>query len=234
MPEFHRRMGNRLRSPEEGADTIIWLCVSNSIKDQPSGGFFQGYIEWSFSTLGMHVQWGLLNLSVCILDAIFLPICVTIKWHTRVQLPPLSLPLSLSLSLLYFRQSGCVRAPPTGLDEILTRRRNPANGETERNCREIFRQFVHRRRALASITRKLNLAQNFLYTAQKFWHYHMKWWESCTEYCWYYCVVFVQLPQFWFAPKCIRNICTINFCCKYQHIIINNGCTELYNTKLRY
>jgi dehydrogenase/reductase SDR family protein 12 len=41
MPEFRRRMGNRLRSPEEGADTIIWLCVSNTIKDQPSGGFFQ-------------------------------------------------------------------------------------------------------------------------------------------------------------------------------------------------
>lgn len=34
-------MGNRLRSPDQGADTIVWLCVANQAKDQPSGSFFQ-------------------------------------------------------------------------------------------------------------------------------------------------------------------------------------------------
>ena len=42
MPGFHSRMGDRLRSPEEGADTVVWLCVSESAKKQPSGRFFEG------------------------------------------------------------------------------------------------------------------------------------------------------------------------------------------------
>lgn len=41
MPGFHSRMGDRLRSPEEGADTVVWLCVSESAKKQPSGRFFE-------------------------------------------------------------------------------------------------------------------------------------------------------------------------------------------------
>ena len=42
MPGFHSRMGNRLRDPVEGADTIVWLCVSEAAKSQPSGLFFEG------------------------------------------------------------------------------------------------------------------------------------------------------------------------------------------------
>ena len=35
-------MGNRLRNPDQGADTIVWLCVAKQARDQPSGCFFQG------------------------------------------------------------------------------------------------------------------------------------------------------------------------------------------------
>ena len=35
-------MGNRLRSPDEGADTVVWLCVANQAREQPNGSFFQG------------------------------------------------------------------------------------------------------------------------------------------------------------------------------------------------
>ena len=41
MPDFHRRMGDRLRSPQQGADTLIWLCISPNARKQPSGGFYQ-------------------------------------------------------------------------------------------------------------------------------------------------------------------------------------------------
>ena len=42
MPRFRNWMENRLRSPDQGADTVVWLCVANQARDQPSGSFFQG------------------------------------------------------------------------------------------------------------------------------------------------------------------------------------------------
>ena len=41
MPDFHRKMEGKLRTPAEGADTLVWLCVSPEATKQPSGGFFQ-------------------------------------------------------------------------------------------------------------------------------------------------------------------------------------------------
>ena len=41
MPDFHRKMKNRLRTTEQGADTIIWLCVARDVDKFPSGSFFQ-------------------------------------------------------------------------------------------------------------------------------------------------------------------------------------------------
>lgn len=41
MPDFHRRMRDKLRTPEQGADTLVWLCVSERPLQTPSGGFFQ-------------------------------------------------------------------------------------------------------------------------------------------------------------------------------------------------
>lgn len=41
MPDFHQRMENRLRTVEQGADTIIWLAISEAAAKQESGGFYQ-------------------------------------------------------------------------------------------------------------------------------------------------------------------------------------------------
>ena len=42
MPDFHRKMQDKLRTPEEGADTMIWLAIAKDALNKPSGMFFQG------------------------------------------------------------------------------------------------------------------------------------------------------------------------------------------------
>ncbi|KAG8014130.1 Dehydrogenase/reductase SDR family member 12, partial [Nibea albiflora] len=41
MPHFHRMMGERLRSVEQGADTVVWLALSRAAPRTRSGQFFQ-------------------------------------------------------------------------------------------------------------------------------------------------------------------------------------------------
>ncbi|XP_052506110.1 dehydrogenase/reductase SDR family member 12 isoform X2 [Budorcas taxicolor] len=41
MPGFHARMGARLRSEAQGADTVVWLALAPAATAQPSGCFFQ-------------------------------------------------------------------------------------------------------------------------------------------------------------------------------------------------
>ncbi|XP_030015763.1 dehydrogenase/reductase SDR family member 12-like [Sphaeramia orbicularis] len=41
MPEFHRMMGDRLRSVGQGADTVVWLALSRTASRTRSGQFFQ-------------------------------------------------------------------------------------------------------------------------------------------------------------------------------------------------
>ena len=41
MPDFHRRMQGKLRTPEQGADTVFWLCISKEAIKAPGGAFFQ-------------------------------------------------------------------------------------------------------------------------------------------------------------------------------------------------
>ncbi|XP_031429934.1 DHRS-12_like_SDR_c-like domain-containing protein isoform X2 [Clupea harengus] len=41
MPDFHRSMRERLRTPEQGADTAVWLALSEVTAARPSGRFFQ-------------------------------------------------------------------------------------------------------------------------------------------------------------------------------------------------
>ncbi|XP_048836503.1 DHRS-12_like_SDR_c-like domain-containing protein isoform X2 [Brienomyrus brachyistius] len=42
MPDFHRSMRNKLRSPEQGADTVVWLAVSEApAAAKPASRFFQ-------------------------------------------------------------------------------------------------------------------------------------------------------------------------------------------------
>ncbi|CAL8342806.1 unnamed protein product [Gadus morhua 'NCC'] len=41
MPEFHSSMRESLRTPEQGADTAVWLAVSDAAATMPSGHFYQ-------------------------------------------------------------------------------------------------------------------------------------------------------------------------------------------------
>ncbi|KAG8585132.1 hypothetical protein GDO81_004899 [Engystomops pustulosus] len=41
MPDFYEKMKNRLRTEEQGADTVVWLALSPAAKKQASGLFFQ-------------------------------------------------------------------------------------------------------------------------------------------------------------------------------------------------
>lgn len=42
MPSFHAKLENRLRTPEQGADTLVWLCCLKDIAQKYKGGdFFQ-------------------------------------------------------------------------------------------------------------------------------------------------------------------------------------------------
>ncbi|KAJ7990602.1 hypothetical protein DPEC_G00302100 [Dallia pectoralis] len=41
MPDFHQSMKESLRTPEQGADTVVWLAISESAGTKPSGSFFQ-------------------------------------------------------------------------------------------------------------------------------------------------------------------------------------------------
>lgn len=42
MPQFHQMMGDRLRTAEQGADTVVWLALSKVGARTCSGQFFQG------------------------------------------------------------------------------------------------------------------------------------------------------------------------------------------------
>ncbi|XP_037537604.1 dehydrogenase/reductase SDR family member 12 [Nematolebias whitei] len=41
MPQFHQMMGDRLRTAEQGADTVVWLALSRVAARTRSGQFFQ-------------------------------------------------------------------------------------------------------------------------------------------------------------------------------------------------
>ncbi|VDQ17089.1 unnamed protein product [Trichobilharzia regenti] len=42
MPSFYKRMKNKLRTPEQGADTVVWLSMVPNVRRYPNGSFFQG------------------------------------------------------------------------------------------------------------------------------------------------------------------------------------------------
>lgn len=41
MPDFYAKMKNKLRTEAQGADTVLWLAISDAASKQPSGLFFQ-------------------------------------------------------------------------------------------------------------------------------------------------------------------------------------------------
>lgn len=42
MPSFYNKMKNKLRTPEQGADTAIWLAAVPNVRRFQNGSFFQG------------------------------------------------------------------------------------------------------------------------------------------------------------------------------------------------
>lgn len=58
MPSFYEKMKTRLRSADEGADTVVWLAMSDAALSHPSGLFYQDRtpvathlpLAWSKST----------------------------------------------------------------------------------------------------------------------------------------------------------------------------------------
>lgn len=43
MPSFREKMLNKLRTPEEGADTLVWMCCYTDLEKFPNSSFFQGF-----------------------------------------------------------------------------------------------------------------------------------------------------------------------------------------------
>jgi dehydrogenase/reductase SDR family member 12 len=41
MPSFREKMINKLRTPEQGADTLVWMCTFDNLEKFPNGSFFQ-------------------------------------------------------------------------------------------------------------------------------------------------------------------------------------------------
>ncbi|KAL8623954.1 hypothetical protein ACOMHN_047174 [Nucella lapillus] len=41
LPDFHRRMKDKLRTADQGADTVVWLALTSETSSRPSGQFFQ-------------------------------------------------------------------------------------------------------------------------------------------------------------------------------------------------
>jgi dehydrogenase/reductase SDR family protein 12 len=41
MPDFHAKMKDKLRSVEQGADTIVWLAIAEKPLNCENGTFFQ-------------------------------------------------------------------------------------------------------------------------------------------------------------------------------------------------
>ena len=44
MPQFREKMINSLRTPEQGADTLVWMCCYENLESIENGAFFQGNI----------------------------------------------------------------------------------------------------------------------------------------------------------------------------------------------
>ncbi len=42
MPDFYEKMKNRLRTAEQGADTLVWLSMAQSVKSEQNGQFYLG------------------------------------------------------------------------------------------------------------------------------------------------------------------------------------------------
>lgn len=54
MPSFREKMINKLRTPEQGADTMVWACCYKDLETNeayPNGCFLQGTDHLSYSII---------------------------------------------------------------------------------------------------------------------------------------------------------------------------------------
>lgn len=65
MPQFHQMMGERLRTVEQGADTVVWLALSRAAGTTRSGQFFQGEV-WQIPPTSFFIY--LQSQILCIAD----------------------------------------------------------------------------------------------------------------------------------------------------------------------
>ena len=63
MPDFHARLKDRLRSPEQGADTVVWLGISTAALEEKSGGFYLGKFSFPYPPPSSLSEWGTLICS---------------------------------------------------------------------------------------------------------------------------------------------------------------------------
>lgn len=106
MPQFHHMMGERLRSVEQGADTVVWLALSRAAARTRSGQFFQGEPHRVGQVLPLHIQ-----------SRSFPFPC-----HPLRRIQTSSSPASLVLTdCLCCRSQACCGPPASGLDPQLCR-----------------------------------------------------------------------------------------------------------------
>lgn len=103
MPQFHQMMGERLRSAEQGADTIVWLGLSRAAAKTRSGQFFQG--EQDGQVVSPHLDMFLWFTSSILTGKLN---------HLAIHcFPPVC---------LCYRSPACFNPPASGVDTQLSRR----------------------------------------------------------------------------------------------------------------
>lgn len=83
MPQFHQMMGDRLRSVEQGADTVVWLALSRAAARTRSGQFFQGEQHERYSLINTHRDVLSIDVNLRRLQHCLLKVVLTNYLHCR-------------------------------------------------------------------------------------------------------------------------------------------------------
>lgn len=86
MPQFHQMMGERLRTAEQGADTVVWLAVSRAAARTRSGQFFQGE------------TWAIFFLCRTNITVIFIFIFTPVEWKFWSSQSPAPVPSLMQIA----------------------------------------------------------------------------------------------------------------------------------------
>ncbi len=64
MPELYETLKGKWRTPQQGADTLVWLAISRSASKHASGLFFQGILQNKSILISYPLQY-FINLALC-------------------------------------------------------------------------------------------------------------------------------------------------------------------------